>query len=120
MKNSIITELLKVRETRVNFNPQDLEVFIPKKSGIKLNVDKAYIIRLSDKMIHPENNSILVSNWNCGSIPTEIYYKADINKVVNDMVKITGIGYDYDNQSDKSSMWSGWIPLSEMEIIREI
>lgn len=120
MNNSIITELLKVKEIKINFNQQDTEIFIPKKSGIKLNVDKAYILMLSDTMLHPENNSTLVSNWNCGSIPTERYYKAEVNKVVNDMIKITGIGYDYDNHVDRNSTWVGWVPLSEMEIMEEI
>ena len=36
------------------------------------------------------------------------------------MIKVNGIAYDYENNQDLNHMWSGWLPLSDIEIINKI
>ena len=118
INDKIITELDKVKET--NFEVVDNKIFIKKKVGIKLEENSCYLIRLSNFMLNPPANDLISINWNGGIIPKFEYYKADIIKIVNNMVRIVGIGYDINSDNDLSSMWEGWIPTNEFEIVKKL
>lgn len=48
--------------------------------------------------------------------------KVYVNKMMGKMSYVTGRDYDYDNQTDLESMWSGWIPtdgMRQLEILEE-
>jgi hypothetical protein len=36
------------------------------------------------------------------------------------MIKVNGIGYDQDKDQDLDVMWSGWLPISEIKILKKI
>jgi hypothetical protein len=36
------------------------------------------------------------------------------------MVKITSVGYDYQNSRDTNDIWEGWLPRSAVKIVKEL
>ena len=46
--------------------------------------------------------------------------KCVVEQFLGKMVKITGIGYDEKNETDKSTSWEGWLPMDSITIIKEI
>ena len=101
--------------------PLDQDTFyFPKRQEIKLVEDNYYLIRLKEEVLHPNPNSAYVVNWNQGSIPSNEYYQVDVVKILNDMIKVTGVAWDPQTQSDSGSMWTGWIPVTGIEILRRL
>lgn len=87
--------------------------------GIQLQENCGYILKLSDRLIHAPADDPLVVNWNKGQRPQTAFYKASVEQILPDRVKITGIGYDYENKTNLTNTFFGWIPLSEMEVIEK-
>ena len=46
--------------------------------------------------------------------------KCHIEQIMSKMVKINGIGYDYDTDTDRKTSWEGWLPMDSVTIIKEI
>lgn len=120
MNNIIKRELNKITEVNIQFDDNTTSIKIPKKGVMRVEEDHMYIIKLSDYMINPPMDSALVTNWNNNTYPTFRYYKVDVQKIMSDMVKITGMAYDYDTKCDIDNMWIGWIPNSEFEILEKL
>lgn len=120
MNKIIKNELNKVTEVRVEFNDNTTHLFIPQKKEIKIEANSVYLVRLSRYLLSPPANDNLSINWNAGRIPKYEYYKVDVNKVVGDMIYVTGIGYDIVNRVDINDVWEGWLPRSELEIMEKI
>ena len=36
------------------------------------------------------------------------------------MVKIEGVGFDFENQVDLNTSWCGWVPMKSIKIIKEL
>lgn len=96
------------------------EIHIPKRSGIKLQENRGYVVKLSDRMINASKDDPLVVNWNGGLIPSTKYYKVNIEKIMGDRVRVTGIGYGFDTNTNLSNTFFGWIPIAEMEVIKKV
>ena len=119
MNKSVEVELNKLTVAK----PQKIKenyFFIPKFKEITLQENNCYVIKLHDTLLHPNPNSILVTNWNGGVIPKHTYYKCVIVKIMKPMVKIEGIAFDYNNRKDINSFFSGWLPLNEIEILEDL
>ena len=119
MNKLIDSELKKVKDAKIEIL-SDGKIFIKKKSDIKLIENFAYLIRLSDYMLNPPQTDNISINWNGGRIPKHRYYRVDIIKIVDNMIRVTGIGYDYSSRVDTNDIWDGWIPRDELEVIERI
>jgi hypothetical protein len=121
MNKLIKEELKKVSVADLsNNNPSKGEFYIPRIKKIKLEENMYYIIKLEDSLLNPSEMSTLASNWNKGTIPPSKYLKVDVSKILGKMIKINGIGYDYDTKKDLDVMWSGWLPIELLEILEKI
>lgn len=115
-------ELAKIQEVPIQYNDATTRIMIKKRVDIKLTEGEYYLIQLSDFMINPPVNSVINSNWNQGNNPHQRYYKVEINKILNNMVKVTGVSFDYDGQSVTiaQEFWSGWVPREEFVIVQKL
>lgn len=121
MNKLIKNELNKVSVADLsNFNKERNEFIIPRIKTIRLEENSYYIIKLDSSLLSRDDMSTLSSNWNQGSIPPHKYLKVDVSKVLGKMVKVNAIAYDYEKQQDLDTMWSGWLPVAQIEVITKL
>jgi hypothetical protein len=84
------------------------------------STDGGYLIELDDVLLHHNDNSVLESNWNAGKIPSYKYYIVDINKIMSNMINVAGNAYDISTDKVINSYWSGWFPITQIKLIKEI
>lgn len=120
--NKIIEEQLRKCQVAdlSKFDTDTNTYHIARFKQVRLEVNSCYLIKLSDILLDKELSSILSSNWNRGTVPTSKYMKIDVSKVLGKMIYINGIGYDFDNKVDTDVMWSGWLPIQDIEVIERI
>ena len=105
------------------FDDSTTTLVIPKGSTLHVSpyqVNKCYIVELADYIINPPPDFTLADNWNNGSVPKWKYYKCEISKVMGKMIRITGCGYDYENNMDTNDVWEGWVPQQGIKLIQEL
>lgn len=95
-------------------------IHIPKKTNIPIIEDRTYIIELSDNVFLSNYRKDVINNFNNGVLPKSKYYKANITRIYNDMIKINGISYDYENKKDLFDFWTGWLLLEDVNILEEL
>lgn len=118
MNNVIKNQLEKVIVADLsNYNPETNTYIIPKRKDKKIEEDKCYLIHLKAKAF---SNRFVIDNWNSGSMPSANYLKADISKKMNKMIKVVSVGYDFENQRDLATFWSGWLSVDDIEVISEL
>lgn len=113
-------ELSKVTEVPIQFDDNTTKIIIKRRVDIKLAEGEYYLIKISDFMINPPANSVINSNWNQGNNPHYKYYKVEINKILNNMIKVSGVSDDYEHDGIQNEFWSGWIPREELTVIQKI
>ena len=123
--NKIVKEQLrkcKVAEIP-NFDDNTTHMLIKKKSvgnGVAIKVGKCYLIELADYLIHAHDGFDFHVNWNNNLVPPCKYYKCECINIMGKFMKINGAGYDYNTNTDLSSVWSGWLPLEGVKILGEV
>lgn len=120
--NNITYDRLK-RCTRANlgqFDKSTKSIFIPKYKEIKIEEKRCYLIKLNSTITNPSGNSVLAINWNQGRIPKNQYYKVQVLKTMASMINVMGAAYDYENQKDLDEVWTGWLPITEIKIVKEL
>lgn len=93
---------------------------IPRFKQVKLEEDSCYLVKLADKLLIPNVDDTYHINWNRGIVPTSKYLLIDVSRVVGKNVKVNGVGYDIDSDSPTTYVWDGWLPLEQIEIIKEM
>lgn len=101
-----------------NFDEKTNTYIIPKKTDIKIEKYKTYIIELLDKCFDKE--ALININWNRGKVPTSKYYKAEILNIVGRNVQINGLAYDLETKSDLNTFWTGYLELKNIKIIETL
>lgn len=115
MNKNVIEQLKKVNDADLSdFDESTNTYHIKKKTGIKIEIDHCYLMKLKDSIY---NNDILWSNWNRGIYPKSKLLKADVSKIMNNMIKVTCIELDETTGEDTDRMWEGWLITSELEIV---
>lgn len=120
--NKIIEEQLK----KVHFadlsdyNPLDNSYRIPKITQIKLVVNSCYLIRLNERLLNRETSQVLSSNWNKGTVPPCKCMKVDICRIMGKFINVNGLGYDENGKKDLDVVWSGWLPIQDIEVVERI
>lgn len=121
MLNPLVKEELKkctVVDTS-KINDSTLTYQLNQIKAIKLEEDCAYIIELDDMLLN-DNNSVLAVNWNNGSVPNSKYYKIDVSRKVGNMIKIVGIGFNPETNTDLDIEWTGWLPINNIRVIQKL
>lgn len=99
-----------------NYNKDTNEFIIKKRVDIKLEVNNCYIIEVSDAW---RMNKLLANNLNKGIMLEHSCIKAVISQIAGKMIYVSAIGFDKMSNSDIPYFWEGWIPLSEISILRK-
>lgn len=100
-----------------NYNADINTYFIKRKVGIKIEEDMGYIIHLKDSAF---TNNAIINNWNNGSFPKVRDLKIDVNKKMNNMIKVVSVGYDIETKQDLDRYWSGWLCIDNIDIIEKL
>lgn len=121
MNKIIESQLAKVQEADLsNYDARTKTWHIPKISDVRMDVGSCYLIELDDSLLNPLANQILVSNWNQGRVPEDKYFKVEVLSKMNRMIKVMGFGYDPATKTDKTTAWTGWLPLNMVKVLERI
>lgn len=128
MNKYIKEQLNKVKVCKVpQFNDSTEVIFIKqqplfdKVKNQPFEENHYYLIELEDYVINPPPGFSLHTNWNNNISPTQKYYKCQVVKVMNKMIKILGVGWDNIEKKDlDNEIWDGWLPIKSVNIISEI
>lgn len=115
----ILKQLEKVKDAKVSpYDEIRHSYYIKKFKEINFEVHHCYLVRINDALLNSTN--IIASNYNNGSYPEYNYMKIDVSKRVGNMIYVDGIYYDNESKQDINTMWSGWLPITEIELIEEL
>lgn len=114
--NKIIQEQLnQVKDADLShFDKSTNTYFIPRKTSIVIRENNSYIIEIGNI------SDTITNNWNQGSKPPFNCCKAIVNTYMKNMIQIDGVEYDNLNNIDGIKVWSGWLPLNDVVILKEI
>ena len=123
--NPIIDKQLKKCKVAIipEYNESTKTLHIPRiidLPELSYTIGHYYIIELENYIIHPPENFSLHQNWNNNNIPKSKYYKCECLQLMGKMIKINGVGFDWDNQLDLNDLWTGWLPMKSVKILKEI
>lgn len=113
MSKQLEKELARLNVYKIDENHYRLN----RDATIRVLVDKCYVIQLHDSLFDP--NSVLAVNWNRGVLPKCRFYKIDVIKIMQNMINVNGLGYNY-NPMQVEDRFNGWLPLEEIDVLSEI
>ena len=121
MNRLIRKQLDKLRVAKIDSYDELKHIYTFKKHKAKeFKIDSVYVLRLSNSLMIPKNNEILISNWNKGNHPLHQYMKVQVDKKLGNMLFVCGAYYDINTKNVLNEYWSGWLPDEELEIIEEV
>lgn len=103
-----------------NFDDNTTEIIFKRYTPIQIYEGGYYLIELENSLLDPNANGVLVTNWNNGSIPKNKYYKAEVVKILGQMIKINGMAFDNTTHQDINESWCGWVLLSKIKLIEKL
>lgn len=115
-------ELIKEQLSKVqfadlsNYDAVTKTYHIPKVNQIKLKANHSYVIRLKESA---PDNDVLRVNYNQGRVPELGSYLIDVISLLNRVVKVNAVKYDEQRRSTTNIWWSGYLAISDMEIVKE-
>lgn len=124
MNQIIIEQLKKCRVAKVPpFDENTTHLVIDLKStkdGSHFIPSHYYIIELDDCLLSKEQSAVLHQNWNNNIFPQAKCLKCECVRVMGDMVKVDGIGYDKEKKADIMIAWGGWLPVKNITVLGEL
>ena len=96
------------------------KIILSRKTDVPILEGKCYIIQLDESLLNMSQSDILVCNWNAGSVPGNNSYKCEVTKRMANMIKINGLAYNLEQDLDLNRMWTGWLPVDKVKVIKEI
>lgn len=94
---------------------------VNKISNDDINVGDCYMIEVANYIINPPENFDLHTNWNGGIKPVYKHMKCAVTRIMGKMIKVDATYFDLNTGLDiGKEMWSGWLPLKSIKIIRRI
>lgn len=100
-----------------NYDEKTNTYHIPKINQIKLQINHSYIIKIKDSLYM---NELLKSNYNQGRTPPYKCYLIDIVSILGKIIKVNGVEYDLEKNQTLNNLWSGYLSIKDIEIIREM
>lgn len=111
-------QLAKVAKADLGYyDPKTSTYFIKKRTDIKVEEDKCYLIRLKASAFV---NDVVKINWNSGNIPIAEYMRIDVSKCVGKMIKVLGVCLDNKTYQPNGLFWNGWLSISDIEVLSKI
>jgi len=124
MNNLIKKQLSKCRIAQIpQYDDDTIEIYIPKSvdiSGAEVELHNCYLIELENYIVNPPETFNLHENWNNNIKPTVKCYKCEIIQIMGKMIRINGIGYDYENKIDLDCVWTGWLPRKGFKVLKRL
>lgn len=121
MNKLVKEQLAKCKVAQVPpYDENTTHLRIKKYNEIKIAENNYYLIRLHSSVTNPPSNSVLASNWNNGLVPRHSHYKCEVIKIFGTMIKINGLAYDINANRDIDEIWTGWLPLDGIEVIKKL
>lgn len=122
MINEIIKDQLnKVEVAKVGpYDELKNQFIIPKHVEPVYEVNHCYLIQLDKSLTTSTGNAVLVANWNKGSYPLYDGMKISVNNKLGNMINVDGLYYNFTTNEDINIMWSGWLPVDLITMIKEI
>lgn len=124
MNDVVKRELEKVRAPLPDYNDDTSVIKIPKHTNI---IEDPYvkglccILQLAPYILKEPPNFSLSSNWNKGIVPVSEFLKIEIVDVYGNMIKVDGIGFEYETQTDKQDSYLGlWLPKEGTHIVAKL
>lgn len=121
MNKIIIEQLKKCTVARIPpFDENTTHMEIPQvtaKGDTSCIPGHYYIIELDDYLL---KSCTIHINWNKNIIPLSKHYKCECIQIMGSMVKINGIAFNIELETDLDSTWEGWLPLNNIKILKEI
>lgn len=117
MSERLVKELDKLKYAniqKINGN----EYLIRKEDGIRIIENKYYMIHVDKRLMN--NDNIYATNWNKGKYPKANYYQVCVEKILGNMIRVTGVGSDDTSFKNISDNFSGWLPIEMLEVISKI
>ena len=100
-----------------NYDEKTNTYHIPKINQIKLQVNHSYIIKIKDSLYE---NELLKSNYNQGRTPPYKSYLIDIISILGKIIKVNGVEYDLEKTKTLNNLWSGYLSIKDIEILKEM
>ena len=123
--NKIVKEQLRLCKVAdiPSFDDNTTTIHISKKSssnGVAIREGHCYFIELSKYLLVPNDGFNFHQNWNNNVLPTYSRYKCECTKILGKVIKIYGVGYNTETNSDTTDTWTGWLPLEGITVISEL
>lgn len=104
-----------------NFDTATNTFTIKKKTTIKIEENSYYLIELKDSLLNSNELAYtLNNNLNNGNPPKHKYYKVVVNSSLGKIIKVDGRAYDYATKTDLNIFWSGYLLVSEINILEKL
>ena len=102
-----------------DYNPTTRTYHIPRYVKPNYVVGNGYLVRIDSALVN-NPNSILATNCNNGNYPKHAYYKIYVSKSLGKMIYFDGLAFDITTNTDLTVMWSGWISVDNITLIKEL
>ena len=121
MDNIIKQQLQKTKHCNFpEYDDTTTHMIIPRNTELYFTEGKCYVIELQDYLINPSNTFTYHINWNQNRIPTCKWYKCECIRIMGNNIQIDGVGYDNISNTDTDIIWSGWLPIQSIKIVRSL
>ena len=124
MKDIVKEQLKKVTTLKLPSYNDNTTHMIIKMSDMEEKLvfeeNNYYLISLQPALLNPSSSSALESNYNEGRVPKHQYYKCEVKKILGQMIKIFGLAYDLDTDTDINETWTGWLPINSVDILQKL
>lgn len=100
-----------------NYDEETLTYHIPKINVIKFQVNHSYIVSIKDSIY---SNDVLKSNYNKGEFPPCKCLLVDVLGIFNKVLKVNSIEYNLELDKPLTKIWSGYLTIRDIEIVKEV
>lgn len=124
MNKLIKMQLEKVTRLKLPIITDDLTKICISKMDVKIPpkfaVDKYFVISMDSDLLTSEGGLSLAEKWNFNTFPPSKYMLVIVLQILGSMLKIEGVEYDPLTGENKRDPWTGWLPLSQVKIEKEL
>lgn len=101
-----------------NYNEETRTFSIPKYNQTRIIEGKSYVIKLDPTLLQPNPGDSFHINWNKGSVPLSNSMIVEVGKINGKAIYVFGIGYDIDADKSTEGVWTGWLPIERITVVK--
>lgn len=120
--NSIISKQLnQLKVAKIDRQDENNNTFYFKKiNNNKIKIDSCYLIKLPKALRDVSICDSFLYNLNKGNLPKHEFMKIDVIAFKSSYAQVNGVYYDNINNKNLSEVWSGWLPINQIDIVKEL